>query len=140
MHKDLQRFIDAHKEDFQIALSEIKAGRKRSHWMWYIFPQIRGLGFSETSKYYAIQSIDEAKEFLNHPELGQNLISITSELLKLNNTDATSIFGKPDNMKLFSCMTLFSIISPENSIFKKVLDKFFNGQKDDNTIQLIKIK
>lgn len=140
MHKDLQRFINAHKEDFQIALSEIIAGRKKSHWMWYIFPQIKGLGFSDTSKYYAIESIEEAKEFLDHPELGQNLVSITSELLKLNNKNATSIFGTPDDIKLFSSMTLFSMISPENSIFQKVLDKFFSGKKDDNTIRLLKIK
>src|SRR4051812_9636570 len=115
MPKDLQRFIDAHNEDFKLALSEIKAGKKRSHWMWYIFPQLRGLGFSDTSKYYAIESEEEAKEFLNHPELGQNLISITSELLKLNHKNATSIFGTPDDTKLFSSMTLFSIVSQENS-------------------------
>ena len=138
MPHDLQRFVNPHKEDFEIALAEIKAGRKRSHWMWYIFPQIKGLGFSETSRYYALESIEEAKEFLHHPILGKNLLTITSELLTLNTTNARLIFGTPDDMKLFSSMTLFSLISPTNPIFIQVLEKFFNGEKDERTIQLLK--
>jgi uncharacterized protein (DUF1810 family) len=96
MNRDLKRFIKAQAQDFKIALAEIKKGKKRSHWMWYIFPQLKGLGFSETSKYYGIESLEEAKEFLNHSELGQNLVTITSELLKLDKTNATEIFGTPD--------------------------------------------
>ena len=138
MPHDLHRFIKAHKQDFEIALAEIKAGKKRSHWMWYIFPQIKGLGFSETSRYYALESLEEAKEFLYHPILGKNLVTITSELLKLNTSEARSIFGTPDDMKLFSSMTLFSSISPTNPIFIQVLEKFFNGEKDERTIQLLK--
>ncbi|MDF2451042.1 MAG: calpastatin [Bacteroidota bacterium] len=137
MNRDLKRFIKAQMQDFKIALAEIKEGKKRSHWMWYIFPQLRGLGFSETSKYYGIESLEEAKEFLNHSELGQNLVTITSELLKLDNTNATEIFGTPDDRKLLSSMTLFSLVTPENPIFQHVLDKFFDGKKDDRTIQLL---
>ncbi|MCD6018855.1 MAG: calpastatin [Bacteroidetes bacterium] len=137
MNRDLKRFIKAQAQDFKIALAEIKKGKKRSHWMWYIFPQLKGLGFSETSKYYGIESLEEAKEFLNHSELGQNLVTITSELLKLDKTNATEIFGTPDDRKLLSSMTLFSLVTPENPIFQHVLDKFFDGKKDDRTIQLL---
>lgn len=140
MQQDLQRFIIAQYQDFKIALEEIKSGKKRSHWMWYIFPQLKGLGMSETSKYYGIDGLDEAKEFMHHPVLGQNLVLISSELLKLNIPNATEIFGTPDDRKLFSSMTLFSFVLPENPVFQKVLDKFFNGKKDDQTIQLLNLK
>ena len=108
--------------------------------MWYIFPQIKELGFSETAKYYGIESLEEATEFLQHPQLGQNLVTITLELLKLGSNNATSIFGTPDDMKLRSSMTLFSLVSPANPIFQQVLDKFFDGKKDDQTIELLKLK
>ena len=140
MNRDLQRFIKPHNQDFQTALGEIKGGKKTSHWMWYIFPQIKELGFSETAKYYGIESLEEATEFLQHPQLGQNLVTITSELLKLGSKNATSIFGTPDDMKLRSSMTLFSLVSPANPIFQQVLDKFFDGKKDDQTIELLKLK
>jgi uncharacterized protein (DUF1810 family) len=137
MKRDLQRFMKAHKQDFQTALAEIRQGRKSSHWMWYIFPQIKGLGFSETSKYYAIENIEEAQEFLNHPELGKNLLAISSALLKLDTKNASSIFGTPDDMKLFSSMTIFSLVPATNQIFQQVLDKFFGGKKDNKTIELL---
>ena len=140
MDRDLQRFIKPHNQDFQTALGEIKGGKKTSHWMWYIFPQIKELGFSETAKYYGIESLEEATEFLQHPQLGQNLVTITSELLKLGSNNATSIFGTPDDMKLRSSMTLFSLVSPANPIFQQVLDKFFDGKKDEQTIELLKLK
>src|SRR3954467_13274935 len=94
---NLQRFIDAQKADYQTALAEIKKGKKQSHWMWYIFPQIQGLGFSSTAKYYAIKDIAEAEEFLRHPVLGARLIAICKELLNLGASNATAIFGSPDD-------------------------------------------
>ncbi|MDB5119851.1 MAG: calpastatin [Sphingobacteriales bacterium] len=134
---NLQRFIDAQAADYQKALSEIKSGRKQSHWMWYIFPQIHGLGFSETSKFFALQGIEEADEYLKHPLLGNRLIEICNELLKLEGNNATSIFGKPDDLKLKSSMTLFSCLSDTNVVFQSVLVKFFNGTKDSKTLQII---
>jgi uncharacterized protein (DUF1810 family) len=132
---DLQRFIDAQQGDYATALSEIKNGRKRSHWMWYIFPQVQGLGFSSTSKHYAIKDIDEARAYLAHPVLGKRLIEISSELLKLPANDANSIFGSPDDMKLRSSMTLFAEVPGADGVFQKVLDKFFNNEKDTLTLQ-----
>jgi uncharacterized protein (DUF1810 family) len=135
----LKRFIDAQESDYQIALSEIKNGRKQSHWMWYIFPQIQGLGFSETSRFYAIKDIDEAEEFLKHSVLGSRLVHICNELLKLKGNDANKIFGSPDDLKLKSSMTLFSSLPDTDPVFQLVLDKFFNGTKDDTTLQMIKM-
>jgi uncharacterized protein (DUF1810 family) len=100
MEQDLNRFIKAQENAFEQALSEIKSGRKRSHWMWYIFPQYKGLGFSETSKYYSINDLDEARRFLNHPILGERLKLITKELLFLNENNANKVFGSPDDLKL----------------------------------------
>ncbi len=105
--------------------------------MWFIFPQIKGIGFSDTSKYYAIRDLDEAKDFLRHPILGHNFVSICSELLKLQTNNPTEVFGKPDDQKLFSSMTLFSLAAEETSTFHKVLDKYFNGEKDQKTIALL---
>jgi uncharacterized protein (DUF1810 family) len=133
---NLKRFTDAQDRDYQTALSEIKNGRKRSHWMWYIFPQIQGLGFSETSKFYAIKNVGEAREFLQHPVLGRRLIEISNELLKLDSNDANRIFGSPDDVKLKSSMTLFASLG-SHPVFDMVLNKFFNGTKDDKTLQLI---
>ncbi len=134
---DLKRFVDAQQADYRIALSEVKNGRKQSHWMWYIFPQIQGLGFSETSKFYAIKDIIEAEEFLKHPVLGSRLINICNELLALKSNDANKIFGSPDDVKLKSSMTLFSALPDTNPVFQMVLDKFFNGTKDNKTLQII---
>jgi uncharacterized protein (DUF1810 family) len=133
----LQRFLDAQKADYEIALSEIKGGKKRSHWMWYIFPQIHGLGFSETSKLYAIKSLDEAKEFLNHPVLGKRLMEISKALLDLSSNDAHAVFGSPDDIKLKSSMTLFASLSNTDPVFQSVLEKFFDGGKDDKTLKII---
>ncbi|GAB1416937.1 DUF1810 domain-containing protein [Paludibacter sp.] len=131
----LTRFIQAQENDYFIALEEIKRGKKQSHWMWYIFPQIQGLGHSSTSKYFAIANIEEATEYLNHPILGNRLIEICNELLKLYNNDAYSIFGSPDNRKLKSSITLFSQVPDANPIFKSVLDKFFDGEPDYKTLK-----
>jgi len=138
-NSDLNRFLTAQESDYQQALSEIKSGRKQSHWMWYIFPQYKGLGLSSTSKFYAINSLEEAKAYLSHPVLGTRLREITAELLKLENTDANQIFGSPDDMKLRSCMTLFSIVNEsDDDIFQRVIDKYFDCQSDKKTIKLIK--
>ncbi|MVN22483.1 DUF1810 domain-containing protein [Mucilaginibacter arboris] len=134
---DLKRFIDAQHSDYQTALAEVKSGRKRSHWMWYIFPQIQGLGFSETSKFYAIKDVHEAEGFLKHPTLGSRLIAICNELLKLGPTDANKIFGSPDDMKLKSSMTLFAALPNTNPVFQLVLEKFFKGTKDQKTLGII---
>ena len=126
---NLKRFIDAQEANYQIALSEIKNGRKQSHWMWYIFPQIHGLGFSETSKFYSIKNIQEAEEFLKHPILGRRLIEICNKLLELESNDANKIFGSPDDLKLKSSMTLFSSLHNSNPVFQSVLEKFFQWYK-----------
>jgi uncharacterized protein (DUF1810 family) len=135
---NLKRFIDAQQTDYSVALSEIRNGRKRSHWMWYIFPQIQGLGFSETSQFYSIKSIDEAEQYLAHPVLGQRLIEISNALLGLKTDNANQVFGSPDDMKLKSSMTLFSLLPGTNKVFQLVLDKFFNGLKDDKTLKMLK--
>lgn len=132
---NLQRFIDAQESVYPLALEEIKNGRKQSHWMWFIFPQIQGLGFSATSKLYAIKDNQEAEAFLKHSLLGSRLITISNELLKLNSNDAHTIFGSPDDMKLQSSMTLFSSLKNADPVFDLVLQKFFKGIKDRNTLQ-----
>ncbi|MBW3127437.1 DUF1810 domain-containing protein [Hymenobacter profundi] len=134
---NLTRFLDAQKSDYQTALSEIKNGRKRSHWMWYIFPQIQGLGFSETSKFYAIQDAAEAEAYLAHPVLGSRLLEISNALLTLSASNATSVFGSPDDLKLKSSMTLFASLPKADPVFQAVLDKFFNGTKDNKTLQIL---
>ncbi len=134
---NLKRFIDAQESKFQNALNEIKNGRKQSHWMWFIFPQIAGLGYSETSKFYAIKDTVEASLYLEHFVLGSRLIEISEALIKIEGKTANQIFGSPDDLKLKSCMTLFSSIQNTNSIFKTVLKKYFNGTKDLKTLQII---
>ena len=137
MTHDLQRFTKAQQSDYATALAEIKNGRKKSHWMWYIFPQIQGLGFSETSKYYAIKNKEEAIEYLHHPELGKRLIEICHALLQLQSNNASQIFGYPDDLKLQSSMTLFAALPGASPVFQLVLDKFFNGAKDDKTLRIL---
>lgn len=134
----LQRFIEAQGIVYAQALKEIKAGRKRSHWMWFIFPQMKGLGRSSTSMFYGINGLDEAREYLAHPILGERLREISQMLLQLDTNDAHAVFGSPDDMKLRSCMTLFDNISP-NDIFADVLDKYFDGHRDYKTNKLLNI-
>lgn len=134
---DLKRFLEAQEDDYATALAEIKAGRKQSHWMWYIFPQIAGLGFSSTSKFYAIKDSDEATSYLAHPVLGKRLVEISNALLEIEGKTANQIFGSPDDMKLKSSMTLFGALENTDSVFQKVLDKYFKGEKDQRTLGLI---
>ena len=134
---NLQRFLQAQERDYANALSEVKSGRKRSHWMWYIFPQLQGLGFSETSRYYAIKNNREAEAYLSHPVLGKRLIEISEALLSLPDNNARNIFGSPDDMKLKSCTTLFASLPDTNVVFGKVLQKFFDGTKDEKTVRIL---
>jgi len=133
----LQRFINAQEQDYATALNELKNGRKRSHWMWYIFPQIQGLGFSSTSQHYAISDLQEAAAYLRHPILGQRIIEISKVLIQLNNSNASQVFGNPDDMKLKSSMTLFASVPNADAVFQQVLDKFFHGNKDQKTLTIL---
>ena len=128
MASDLSRFLKAQERDYARALSEIRSGRKRSHWMWYIFPQIQGLGFSQTAQFYAIQDLAEAKDYLAHPVLG---------LLELDGLSASEIFGYPDDLKLCSCMTLFRMADLDCPIFQEVIDKYYDGEPDKKTVRIL---
>ena len=134
---DLNRFVEAQNGVYPIALKELQEGRKRSHWMWYIFPQLKYLGHSYNAKYYGISGIAEATAYLQHPILGQRLREVTSAILHLSGNDAEAMFVGIDAMKLRSSMTLFDVVSP-NNIFAQVIDKYFNGQSDNRTISTIK--
>ena len=133
----LNRFVSAQENDFARALSEIREGNKRTHWMWYIFPQIDGLAFSSTSKHYAIKSIEEAKAYLAHPILGPRLVECAEAALGVQGRSASQIFGSPDDLKLRSCATLFAYVSPAGSPFARVLEKYYGGQGDDKTLRLL---
>lgn len=137
MKTNLNRFVEAQADSYQTALSEIQNGRKRSHWMWYIFPQIQGLGFSETAVFYAIQDLREAEEYAHHPVLGSRLVTISSALLGLKANDVHAIMGSPDDLKLKSSMTLFGALPQANPVFQAVLDKFFGGAQDEKTLRII---
>jgi len=134
----LNRFLDAQQQDYNRALSEIKNGRKLSHWMWYIFPQIAGLGFSHMAQLYAIEDLTEATDYLHHPVLGSRLVEIAGALLTIQGKTATQIMGSPDDLKLRSSMTLFSLIDGTDPVFQKVLDKYYDGKPDPQTIERIK--
>ncbi len=134
---NFDKFIEAQHEDYNQALKEIRNGRKLTHWVWYIFPQIKGLGASDTAMYYAIENLDEAKEYLKNDYLRNNLLEISQALLELDNNNPTEVLGYPDDLKVKSCMTLFHYADPSITIFKQVIDKYYNGQFDINTIDLI---
>ena len=140
MNNDLERFLIAQQTYYRIALQEIKSGRKRSHWMWFIFPQIAGLGYSETARYYAIKDMAEAKAYMEDYTLSSNLIEISQALLAVDSDDATAVMGWPDDLKLKSSMTLFALVKPECEVFQKVLEKFFHGEKDQKTIEILQDK
>lgn len=134
---NLTRFLEGQKRFYDIALNELKIGEKREHWMWFTFPQFHGLGWSPTSKHYSIKSLAEAKEYLAHPLLGPRLIECCEALLSHEIQSAASILGTEDSRKLLSCATLFAYISPPDSVFHQVLDKFFESRVDRKTLQLI---
>lgn len=134
---DLTRFLEAQQNIYGTALAELKNGRKLSHWMWFVFPQIDGLGNSPTAKHYAVKSIGEAKAYLNHPLLGARLIECTKTLLDIKSLSASDIFGYPDDLKLCSSMTLFETVAPKNSVFSDALDQYCGGQRDAKTLAII---
>ena len=134
---ELNRFVDAQQGIYEIALSEIRQGQKRSHWMWFVFPQYAGLGISPTSQRYAIKSLAEAEAYLKDSVLGRRLVECAEALLRIEGRSAQQIFGSPDDMKLKSSATLFAHVSPSGSVFERVLDKYFHGERDDKTLRLI---
>lgn len=134
---NLGRFVQAQEDDYAQALSEIRSGRKRSHWMWYIFPQYDGLGSSPTAKHYAIKSLAEAEAYLRHPVLGSRLLECAEAAVSIEGRSASEVFGFPDDMKLRSCATLFALVSPSGSVFERLLDKHFDGERDDKTVGLV---
>ena len=135
--QSLKRFLDAQDDLYLQALAEVANAKKVTHWMWFIFPQLKGLGFSETAKFYGIDGLDEAAAYLSHPVLGRNLVDISEVLLKINGKTATAIFGTPDDLKLRSCMTLFSKVPNADPVFSNVLDQYFMGITDARTIQIL---
>ena len=134
---NLKRFLLAQADTYERAVAEIRQGRKRTHWMWFIFPQIAGLGFSSTSKLYAIASLDEARAYLAHPILEPRIIEAAQSCLDIERRTAHEIFGAPDDMKLRSSMTLFAFVTAGETVFQKVLAKFFDGKPDSRTLELI---
>ncbi|NWL02548.1 DUF1810 domain-containing protein [Flavobacterium collinsii] len=133
----IERFIRAQQDAYPRALEEIRSGRKQSHWMWFVFPQIRGLGFTDYNVYFGLKDLDEAREYLNDPVLGKRLVEISQAVLRLNGKTALEIFGKPDQRKLRSCMTLFSRIADADPVFEKVLQKYYGGILDEKTISIL---
>ena len=141
----IDRFINIQKTDFDEAYREIQNGRKVSHWMWYIFPQVKGLGSTSTSLYYGIDGLKEAEEYLNNEFLYNNIVKISNELLKLNTDDPEEVFGYIDALKLRSSMTLFSemqkrsnnLINPKTDVFDKVIEKYYNGEYDNLTLNIL---
>ena len=134
---DLSRFALAQQDDYEQALTEIRAGRKRSHWMWYVFPQIDGLACSEMSRHYSIKSVEEARAYLDHPVLGPRLLACAEAVVANEGRTATGIFGSPDDLKLRSCATLFASVSPANSVFHRLLAKYYPGNPDTATLRLL---
>ena len=134
---NIERFVDAHQRSYSFALSEIRVEYKVSHWMWYIFPQIKGLGRSEIAEYYAIEDLDEAKAYLAKPVLAEHMQKICEALLENESSNAEEVMGWPDDLKLRSSMTLFKEADPDNAIYQKVLDKFFDGEADEKTLKIL---
>ena len=135
--KELDKFVSAQTRDYACALAEIKSGRKRSHWMWYIFPQLQGLGFSPTAQYYGIRDLEQAMDYMAHPVLGPRLVEISTALLGLESSNPSAVMGYPDDLKLCSCMTLFELAAPEEPVFAKVLEKYYGGRRDPLTLRLL---
>lgn len=133
----LQRFLDAQESMIEVALEELRAGRKQSHWMWFVFPQIAGLGQSEMARRFAIRDRNEAEAYLAHPELGPRLRECCEALLSNRAGAATDILGCPDDNKLRSCMTLFAAVAKDPALFERVLERFFGGHRDSRTLELL---
>jgi len=134
---NLSRFLEAHEERFEQALSELRSGHKRTHWIWFIFPQFEGLSSSSTSRFYAIKSLDEAKAYLAHPVLGPRLVECAEAVMAIEGKTANEIFGDPDDLKVKSSATLFAHVSPAHSVFERLIGKFYNGESDAQTLELL---
>lgn len=137
---NLKRFLNAQAADYETALREIRAGRKKSHWIWYIFPQLKELGRSSTAREYGIRDLDEARAYLADPVLCSRLLEISGALLDLPGSDPRAVMGYPDDLKLRSSMTLFAAADPEQKVFQQVLDKYYNGIPDPLTLELLGMK
>ena len=133
----MQRFYEPQRRDFDTALAEVRRGRKVSHWMWYIFPQLKGLGRSSTAQFYGLDGLEEARRFAADPALGGNLRTITQALLDQPDRNARAVFGGTDAMKLRSCMTLFELADPECGLYARVLEEFFRGERDPQTLKML---
>ena len=134
---DLGRFLKAQAGIYDRVVAELRGGRKRTHWMWFIFPQIDGLGHSATSKYYAVKSIEEAREYLKHPVLGSRLLECTEAVFAIEGRGVSEIFNYPDDLKLKSSMTLFASVAEPGNVFARVLEKYFQGMQDTRTLRLL---
>ena len=134
----LNRYLEAQENVYARVLSELRAGKKTTHWIWFIFPQIAGLGYSLTAKKYAIQSIEEAYAYLKHDLLGKRLRECTELVLAIEGNDIDQVFGYPDNLKFRSCMTLFNEVADDNNCFKKAIEQFFSGEPDEKTLEILK--
>ncbi len=137
---NLARFLDAQANTHAQALRELRAGQKRSHWIWFIFPQLDGLGFSATARHYAIKSVDEARAYLQHPVLGTRLLECTQSVNNLDGLTAHQIFGSPDDLKFCSSMTLFELVAEPHSEFAAALEKYYSGKRDARTLELARKK
>lgn len=134
---DLDRFLAAQEPVYQTALQEIAAGEKASHWMWFVFPQLRGLGRSSTAAFYGLASEAEALAYWRHPVLGRRLAECCAALLRIEGRSALDVLGSPDDLKLKSCMTLFERVAPEAPVFAQVLERYFGGERDRRTLELL---
>ncbi|MBW3637459.1 MAG: DUF1810 domain-containing protein [Armatimonadetes bacterium] len=137
---NLSRFLEAQEDCYQQALLEIRSGRKRSHWMWFIFPQFEGLALSSTSRHYAIKSAEEAKAYLDHAILGSRLLECIESVMGVESRSVREIFGAPDDLKLKSCATLFACVSSSGSVFESLLEKFYSGERDAKTLELLGVR
>ena len=135
--RGLDKYVSAQARDYDDALREIRSGRKRTHWIWYIFPQLDGLGYSPTAQYYGIRDLEQAKDYMAHPVLGPRLVEISEALLALPSSDPGAVMGYPDDLKLCSCMTLFEVAVPEEKVFGRVIDKFYAGHRDRLTLEIL---
>ena len=137
---NLSRFVRAQERDYESALSEINRGQKRTHWMWYIFPQLDGLALSATSKRYSIKNAKDAKAYLDHRVLGPRLLECAEAVVLIEGKSAAEIFGSPDDLKLRSCATLFACVLPQGSVFDRLIDKYYRGERESKTLQLMGFK
>jgi uncharacterized protein (DUF1810 family) len=136
----LTRFLDAQENSYSTALHELRAGKKRSHWIWYIFPQLKGLGLSSTSEIYGVNGLAEARAYLTNPILRQRLLEATEAMLAHESLDAATILGELDALKFRSCLTLFSLADPAEALFAKALERFFDGERDARTLELLRAR